>query len=223
VKLLIGLGNPGAKYAGHRHNVGFMALDAIARDTGFPAWKSRFQGDFAEGLIDGEKCALLRPGTFMNLSGQAAGEAMRYFRLTPADVTVIHDEIDLAPGRCRLKSGGGHAGHNGLRSLHDHVGPDYTRLRIGIGHPGDKDLVAAYVLHDFSKADHQWLDPLLERIAAAAPFLVRGDQGRFMNAIAEPKSARLTEATGTMRAKPETEKPPEGPLSALGRLLDRFR
>jgi PTH1 family peptidyl-tRNA hydrolase len=182
--LFIGLGNPGADYAGHRHNVGFMAVDRIAADHGFSPWRSRFQGMVAEGRLGTEKVVLLKPATFMNLSGQAAGEAMRFFKLEPADVTVFHDELDLAPGRVRVKDGGGHAGHNGLRSLHQHVGDAYRRVRIGIGHPGHKDRVAGYVLHDFAKADAGWLEDVLHGISDGAPMLAAGDGARFMNAVA---------------------------------------
>jgi PTH1 family peptidyl-tRNA hydrolase len=153
MKLLIGLGNPGAKYAQNRHNIGFMAMDRIAADHGFASWRAKFQGQLSEGRIGSDKVALLKPETFMNLSGQSVGEAMRYLKLTPADLIVFHDEIDLAPGKVRLKTGGGHAGHNGLRSIHAHIGPDYDRVRLGVGHPGHKDAVPGYVLHDFAKLD----------------------------------------------------------------------
>ena len=136
MKLFVGLGNPGAKYAGNRHNVGFMALDQIAGNHGFGPWRSKFNAEMSEGRLGSEKVVLLKPMTFMNRSGQAVGEAMRFFKLESTDVTVFHDELDLAPGKCRVKNGGGHAGHNGLRSIHDHIGPHYARVRIGIGHPG---------------------------------------------------------------------------------------
>ena len=157
MKLFVGLGNPGVKYAGNRHNIGFMAMDRLAADHGFAPWRKAFQGMAADGRLGDDRVVLLKPGTFMNLSGQSVGEAMRFFKLTPADVTVFHDELDLAPGKLRLKQGGGHAGHNGLRSLHEHIGEAYGRVRLGIGHPGHKDAVAAYVLHDFAKADQAWL------------------------------------------------------------------
>lgn len=143
--IFAGLGNPGAKYARNRHNVGYMAVDRIAEDHGFGPWKARFQGQASEGRLGGAKVLLLKPGTFMNLSGQSVGEAMRFYKLAPQDVVVFHDELDLAPGKCRVKTGGGHAGHNGLRSLHQHIGPDYTRVRIGIGHPGRKELVLSLI------------------------------------------------------------------------------
>ena len=182
--LFVGLGNPGPKHAGQRHNIGFMALDAIAAEHGFPSWRSRFQGETAEGRLGPERVMLLKPQTYMNNSGQSVGEAMRYLKLDPADVVVFHDELDLAPGKLRLKTGGGHAGHNGLRSLHQHIGEGYARVRLGIGHPGRKDLVARYVLHDFAKADAEWLNPLLEGIARAAPRLAADDEGRFQNEVA---------------------------------------
>ena len=184
MKLFVGLGNPGAKPAGNRHNIGFMAVDRIAEDHGFSPWRARFQGLVAEGMLGGRKVMLLKPQTYMNLSGQSVGEAMRFYRLTPADVTVFHDELDLAPGRLRVKAGGGHAGHNGLRSLHQHIGEAYHRVRLGIGHPGHKDRVAPYVLSDFAKAEEGWLDDLLRGIADGAAALTRDDATRFQNAVA---------------------------------------
>lgn len=184
MKLFVGLGNPGAAYAGHRHNVGFMAADRIAAAHSFGAWRSRFQGQCAEGQLGGEKCLLLKPMTYMNESGRAAGEAARYYKLAPEDVVVIYDEIDLAPGKVRVKSGGGAAGHNGVRSLASHVGDAFTRVRIGIGHPGSKHKVQGYVLRDFPKGERDWLDPLLDAIAEAAPKLAKGDASGFMNAVA---------------------------------------
>ena len=184
MKIFVGLGNPGAKYAGNRHNIGFMAVERIAEDHGFAPWKSRFQGAVSEGMLGREKVLLLKPQTFMNLSGQSVGEAMRFFKLEPGDVTVFHDELDLAPGKCRVKQGGGHAGHNGLRSIHQHIGSEYARVRLGIGHPGHKDRVAGYVLHDFAKSDQVWLDDLLRGIADGAAHLAAGDGGKCMNAVA---------------------------------------
>ncbi|MEF9601949.1 aminoacyl-tRNA hydrolase, partial [Paracoccus sp. PXZ] len=184
MKLIVGLGNPGAKYAANRHNVGFMAVDRIAGDHGFSPWRARFQGEIAEGRLGETRVTLLKPATFMNLSGQSVGEAMRYLKLAPQDVIVLHDELDLAPGKVRLKTGGGHAGHNGLRSLHQHIGEGYRRLRIGIGHPGDKDRVSGYVLSDFAKAEQAGLDDLLRGISDGAAALAAGDDARFMNAVA---------------------------------------
>lgn len=184
MRLLVGLGNPGPKYAGNRHNIGFMALDRIASDHGFSPWRSRFQGSACEGRLGAGKVLLLKPETFMNESGRSVGEAMRFFKLTPQDVVVLHDELDLAPGKLRCKSGGGHAGHNGLRSIHAHIGDSYDRVRIGIGHPGNKAAVSGYVLRDFAKADADWLDDLLRGISDGAAALADGENGRFMNAVA---------------------------------------
>jgi len=184
VKLIVGLGNPGAKYASNRHNIGFMALDRIAADHGFGPWRPRFQGLSADGQLGTVRVTLLKPQTFMNLSGQAVGEAMRYLKLTPAEVIVLHDELDLAPGKARVKQGGGHAGHNGLRSIHQHLGPDYGRVRLGIGHPGHKDKVAPHVLSDFAKAEQDWLDDLIRGVSDGAPWLAADDAGRFQNAVA---------------------------------------
>ena len=183
MQLFVGLGNPGAKYAGNRHNIGFMALDRIAEDHGFAPWRAKFQGEMTEGTLGREKVLLLKPATFMNLSGQSVGEAMRFYKLTPADVTVFHDELDLAPGKVRVKQGGGHAGHNGLRSIHQHIGPEYQRVRMGVGHPGHKDRVAGYVLSDFAKAEQDWLDDVLRGCSDGAKDLAEGDAGKFQNAV----------------------------------------
>jgi PTH1 family peptidyl-tRNA hydrolase len=184
MKLFVGLGNPGAEYARHRHNVGCIALDAIAERHGLGPWKKRFHGLSCEGLIGGRKVVLLKPTTFMNDSGRSVGEAQRYLKVALADVVVFHDELDLAAGKIKVKSGGGNAGHNGLRSISSHIGNEYARVRIGIGHPGAKELVHGYVLHDFSKADKAWLDPLLEAIAEASVRLAAGDEARFMTDVA---------------------------------------
>ncbi|HVG49274.1 MAG TPA: aminoacyl-tRNA hydrolase, partial [Rubellimicrobium sp.] len=152
MKLLVGLGNPGPKYAGHRHNSGFMAVDRIASAHGFGPWRARFQGLTSEGVLGGEKVLLLKPQTFMNDSGRSVGEALRFLKIPLTDLVILHDEIDLAPAKLKVKTGGGHAGHNGLRSLHQHVGDGYHRVRLGVGHPGHKDAVPGYVLHDFAKA-----------------------------------------------------------------------
>lgn len=224
--LFVGLGNPGAQYAGHRHNVGFMALDRIAADHNFAPWRSRFQGQVAEGNLGREKVLLLKPMTMMNLSGQSVGEAMRFYKLEPGQVTVFHDELDLAPGKCRVKTGGGHAGHNGLRSIHQHIGDSYQRVRIGIGHPGHKDRVAGYVLHDFAKADADWLEDLLRGISDGAAALAQDDAARFMNAVslrtAPPRSG--SGKAPPAAAEPASEPPPaeDAAPSPLRRLLDRF-
>ena len=240
MKLIVGLGNPGPKYAGHRHNIGFMAVDRIAADHGFGPWKAKFQGKIAEGRLGDGKTLLLKPETFMNGSGQAVGEAMRFYKLTPADVIVIHDELDLAPGKVRFKQGGGHAGHNGLRSIHGHIGEGYARVRLGIGHPGRKDLVSGYVLHDFARADADWLEDVLRGVSDGAPDLARGDGTRFMNAVslrtAPPRSSKsaakpTAQTTAQTTAKPAAEAAAEAPAprsapdtrSALQRLVDKFR
>ncbi len=226
MKLFVGLGNPGAKYAMNRHNVGFMAVDRIASDHGFGPWRAKFQGNVSEGRLGTERVALLKPGTFMNLSGQSVGEAMRFYKLEPGDVVVFHDELDLTPGKCRVKAGGGHAGHNGLRSLHQHIGDAYERVRIGIGHPGHKDRVAPYVLSDFAKADQDWLDDLLRGISEGAVALAEGDGARFMNAVAlrtaPPRSSTSAKPEPTEKPAPEPETEPETQRSPLQRLLDRF-
>ncbi|MBE0555413.1 MAG: aminoacyl-tRNA hydrolase [Rhodobacteraceae bacterium] len=226
MKLWVGLGNPGAKYAGNRHNIGFMALDRIAADHGFGPWKKAFHGLASEGRLGGDKVLLLKPETFMNLSGQAVQAALAFHKLALADVTVFHDELDLAPGKCRVKQGGGHAGHNGLRSIHQHLGPDYARVRLGIGHPGHKDAVAAYVLHDFAKADQDWLDDLLRGISDGAAALAEGDAARFMNAVALRTAPPRSGGAGKEPAKPEAkaaEPPAEDTRSPMQRLMDRFR
>ena len=200
--LMVGLGNPGAKYAGNRHNVGFLALDRIAADHGFSPWRARFQGQTAEGRLGDARVTLLKPGTFMNLSGQSVGEAMRYLKLTPAEVIVFHDELDLLPGKVRVKKGGGHAGHNGLRSIHQHIGESYGRVRIGIGHPGHKDRVAGYVLSDFARAEDAMLDDLLRGLSDGAPALAEGEAGRFQNAVA----ARTAPARNSGERDPAAKK-----------------
>jgi len=183
-QLFVGLGNPGAKYASNRHNVGFMAVDEIVRRHGFSPARARFQGQVSEGVLDGEKILALKPTTFMNESGRSVGEAMRYFKLTADDVVVFYDELDLAAGKMRVKRGGGLAGHNGLRSLKAHIGADFRRVRIGIGHPGQKERVMGHVLSDFAKADHAWLDPLIDAIADAAPYLAQRDDPGFATRVA---------------------------------------
>ncbi len=230
MKLIVGLGNPGAKYARNRHNIGFLALDAIAAAHGFAIWRSKFQGQIAEGRLGTEKVLLLKPETFMNLSGDSVQAAMAFYKLAPSDVIVLHDEIDLAPGKVRVKTGGGHAGHNGLRSIAGHIGPDFGRVRIGVGHPGDKRVVANHVLGDFAKADADWLDPLLAAIAKAAPELASGELNRFGAAVgqasAPPKPPRpAARADAPVEAAPAPDQPPaEQPApSPLQRLIDRFR
>ncbi len=226
MQLFVGLGNPGASYAGNRHNIGFMAVDRIASDHGFGPWRGKFQGSLAEGRLGSERVILLKPETFMNRSGASVGEAMRFFKLEPADVTVFHDELDLAPGKLRVKQGGGHAGHNGLRSIHSVIGPDYARVRLGIGHPGHKDAVSGYVLHDFAKADADWLEDLLRGIGDGAPSLAEGDPARFMNAVAlrvnPPRSSTTAPKSPEAPASEPSAEAPES-RSKLQQLMDRFR
>lgn len=202
MKLLIGLGNPGAEHARNRHNVGFMAVDAIAEAHGFGPWRKKFQGHVSEGRLGGEKCLLLKPSTYMNESGRAAAEAVRFYKLDLDDVIVLYDEIDLASGKVRVKTGGGVAGHNGLKSLTRHIGNDYMRVRIGIGHPGDKSKVHSHVLKDFSKTERVWLEPLIDALVVSAPLLADGDTANFMNKVAlamdgDAKPAREKDAKRT--------------------------
>lgn len=227
MQLWVGLGNPGAKYARNRHNIGFMALDRIAADHGFSPWRSKFNGQVCDGRLGGARITLLKPETFMNLSGQSVAAALGFFKLALDALTVFHDELDLAPGKIRLKSGGGHAGHNGLRSIHAHCGEAYGRVRIGIGHPGNKAQVSNYVLADFAKVEAEGLDELLRGMSEGAPKLANGDGPGFLNAVA----LRLSPP----RASTKPEKPPIAPLkpapspevaaqpvSKLRQLLEKF-
>lgn len=181
--LLVGLGNPGARYAGNRHNVGFMAVQAIAKRHGIGPWRRRFQGVACEGPLGGARTLLLLPGTFMNESGRAVAEATHFYKLAIGDVIVFHDEIDLPPGKLRVKAGGGIAGHNGLRSISEHIGNDYRRVRIGVGHPGNKDLVHAYVLNDFAKSERPWVETLVGIVADNVELLARGADATFQNKV----------------------------------------
>jgi len=199
--LIAGLGNPGESYARHRHNAGFMAADAIALRHDFGPWRARYQGLVAEGTLAGRKTILLKPMTFMNESGRAVAHAARFLKLPLDAVIVIHDEIDLAAQKLRVKTGGSDAGNNGLRSITAALGPDYKRVRIGIGHPGSPSRVSGYVLHDFSKAERQWVEPTIEAIAAAAPLLAQGDDAGFMN-----KVVMLTRPPKPVKPKPESKK-----------------
>ena len=224
MKLFAGLGNPGGKYAGNRHNIGFIAVDRIAADHGFGPWRRACQGLVSEGRLADAKIILLKPETFMNLSGQSVQAAMTFYKIAPADLVVFHDELDLAPGKLKVKQGGGHAGHNGLRSISGHVGEAYGRVRLGIGHPGDKDAVAQYVLHDFAKADHLWLDLVLTGLSEGAPALAAGDAAKFQNAVAlrvTPPRAHQPAPEGARPPRPPREHPqvaanPAAPLMATG-------
>jgi len=181
--LLVGLGNPGARHAGNRHNIGFMAVDAIAKRHGFPPWRRRFQGVATEASLGGERVLLLLPGTFMNESGRAVEEAAHFYKIGLDDIVVFHDELDLPPGKLRIKTGGGVAGHNGLRSISAHLGNEYRRARIGIGHPGVKELVHSYVLSDFAKSEKGWVETMCEAIADNAALLAKGPDSSFQNKI----------------------------------------
>jgi PTH1 family peptidyl-tRNA hydrolase len=181
--LLVGLGNPGARHAGNRHNIGFMAVEAIAKRHGFAPWRRRFQGLAAEGNIGSTRALLLLPGTFMNESGRAVAEAVKFYKLGLGDIIVFHDELDLPPGKLRIKTGGGNAGHNGLRSISAYMGNEYKRARIGIGHPGNKAVVQSYVLSDFSKSERVWVESLCNAIAENAELLARGEDSSFQNKV----------------------------------------
>jgi PTH1 family peptidyl-tRNA hydrolase len=181
--LFVGLGNPGERYAGNRHNIGFMAVQAIAKRYDIAPWRRKFQGVAVEGTIAAEKVLLLLPGTFMNESGRAVAEAANFYKLEPGNVVVFHDEAELPPGKARLKLGGGNAGHNGLRSISEHIGNDYRRVRLGVGHPGNKDLMEAYVLQDFAKSERPWVDALCEIVADNVALLIEGKDSTFQNKV----------------------------------------
>jgi PTH1 family peptidyl-tRNA hydrolase len=184
VLLIAGLGNPGTRSAGNRHNIGFMAVDAIARRHSFSSWSGKFKGLIAEGKLNGQKTLLLKPQTFMNLSGESVGEVLRFYKIPTDNLVVIYDELDLEPGKARIKDGGGDGGHRGIRSINEHCGSSYRRLRLGIGHPGTRELVNKYVLGDFSRADRDWLDPMLEAIAENVEMLAGGKNSSFLNKLA---------------------------------------
>ncbi|NVJ97209.1 MAG: aminoacyl-tRNA hydrolase [Alphaproteobacteria bacterium] len=219
--LFVGLGNPGDKFKGHRHNVGFMAVDEIVRRHNFLPEKKRWNALTHEGRLGSEKVIVVKPQTFMNLSGQAVGEAMRFFKLTPADVVVFYDELDLAFGKVKVKVGGGAAGHNGIRSITQHIGADFTRVRIGIGHPGDKARVHNHVLGDFAKAEQAELDTVLDAIASEAGYLAAGDNPRFMTEIARiinpprPSTGKLSTST----QKPEQQAEDKAPGAPVTKTL----
>ena len=231
--LFVGLGNPGADYARNRHNVGFMAVDAIGDAHGFSPARSKFQSELREGFLSGpngrEKAIILKPQTFMNESGQSVRAAADFYKVEPEDIVVFYDELDLAAGKMRIKTGGGAAGHNGIRSIDAHLGNGFRRVRIGIGHPGEKSKVTGHVLGNFSKADYDWLDPLLQSIAKAAPLLTGDDDNRFATAVAQrtqPQAAPASEKASP-QPKPQEESKAEaktaghGPFAALTRLFKR--
>lgn len=224
--LIVGLGNPGSEYANNRHNIGFMAVDAIARAHGFPSFRSKFNGLISDASIAGARVLLLKPQTYMNRSGDAVGQAVKFYKLDPGDVTVIYDELDLAPGKLRVKTGGGNGGHNGLRSIDPVIGTAYNRVRVGIGHPGHKELVTRHVLGDFAKSDADWRDALLNAIADNAGLLAKKDGANFMNRVAlatqtEPESGPAPAPKKKQPKTPEpeqekTEKPSEaGPMAEM--------
>ena len=210
MKLFVGLGNPGSKYARNRHNVGFMAIDAILRQHNFGPPRARFQSETFEGHLGSEKVMALKPTTYMNESGRAVGEALRFYKLDPADVVVFHDELDLAATKFRVKTGGGHAGNNGIRSIASHIGPEFVRVRIGIGHPGEKTRVHGHVLSDFSKADDSWLGPLLDAIGDHAGLLAEGQAPSFQNkvhlAIAPPEKSPDKSPKRSINSQDKTNK-----------------
>lgn len=235
MRLFVGLGNPGAEYAGHRHNIGFMAADAIAHRNGFPPFRAKFSAELSEAVIVGEKVILLKPQTYMNRSGDAVSKAAKFYKIDPADIVVFHDELDLAPGKVRIKSGGGNGGHNGLKSIEAHMGKDFFRVRMGIGHPGHRDRVHAHVLSNFHKADNDWLEPLLDALADNADLLAKGDTAGLMNKLAlalpndqtgaKPQPAPKEQPKGTQKAqsrvrqarpsRPQAEVPKTGPMAAM--------
>jgi peptidyl-tRNA hydrolase, PTH1 family len=203
MQLIVGLGNPGSGYAGNRHNIGFMAVEAIAKRHGLGPWRRRFQGVAAEGPLAGERVLLLLPGTYMNESGRAVAEAANFYKLGLPDIAVLHDEIDLARAKIRVKTGGGNAGHNGLRSISAHVGNDYRRVRIGVGHPGAKELVHAYVLNDFAKSERDWVEALCGIIADNAVLLAKGEDASFQNKV---HLAMQAKGFGDSKTSGETER-----------------
>ncbi|MGI9364396.1 MAG: aminoacyl-tRNA hydrolase [Rhizobiaceae bacterium] len=232
--LIVGLGNPGPKYEKQRHNVGFMAVDEIHRHENFPAWKAKFQALIAEGLIGGTKCILAKPTTFMNESGRAVGEISRFYKIPAENVIVLYDELDLAPGKVRIKTGGGAGGHNGIRSIDAHLGKDYRRVRIGIGHPGHKDRVTGHVLGDFAKADANWRDPLLDEIGRNIELLVKGEDASFMNRLAlrtnsnEPSGAlgqnsAKKAAKGKSHIRQANTKKPAAKIPTSGPMADMLK
>ena len=223
MKLLVGLGNPGSQYEGNRHNIGFMALDAIAREHSITQFRSKHSGLLAEGSIGGEKVILLKPQTFMNRSGDSVQQVAKFYKIEPADIVVLYDELDLTPGKVRVKIGGGNGGHNGLRSIDPQVGLNYKRVRLGIGHPG-KENVTHHVLGDFAKADQVWLASLLDSIGKHIGMLLKGDDSGFMNKLAlatKPEEAEkpAPKAQSHIRqarpAEPQAEVPKSGPMADM--------
>ncbi len=221
--LFVGLGNPGPDYAANRHNIGFMAVDAIVRRHSFSPWRAKFHGEVCEGTIAGEKVVALKPMTYMNDSGRSVAACATFYKIESKDFVVFHDELDLDPGRLKVKIGGGHAGHNGLRSIQAHLGPDFRRIRLGIGHPGAKDRVTGWVLGNFAKVDRDWLEPLLDDVAAAADRLVERDDTGFMNRLSGggPAPAEKPEKPRP-QAAPAPGGPPETARNAMAETLRRL-
>lgn len=205
MRIIAGLGNPGSKYSGNRHNIGFMAVDAIQRRLGFSPWSKKFKAEISEGELAGEKVLLMKPQTYMNVSGESVGEAVRFYKLGPQNVLAIYDELDLLPGKARIKTGGGHGGHNGIKSLDAHLGKEYRRLRLGIGHPGAKELVHNHVLGDFAKADRIWLEPLIDALADNAEMLVRNEDSQILNKLALATGDKPEETKAKPAAKPAAQ------------------
>lgn len=225
MKLLVGLGNSGAQYQGNRHNIGFMALDAIAREHGITQFRSKHLGVLADGSIGGEKVILLKPQTMMNRSGDSVQQVAKFYKIEPADITVLYDELDLTPGKVRVKIGGGNGGHNGLRSIDPQIGLDYKRVRLGIGHPG-KENVTHHVLGDFAKSDQIWLEPLMDGIAKHVGLLLKGDDNGFMNKLAlalkpaeavdeKPAPSGQSHIRQARPTKPQAEVPKSGPMAEM--------
>jgi len=222
--IIAGLGNPGGKYDANRHNIGFMAADEIVRRHSFSPWKNKFNAEISDGKLGGEKVLVIKPQTFMNESGQSVGEAVRFYKEDISNLVVIYDELDLAPGKLRIKTGGGHGGHNGIKSIDAHCGNDYRRMRLGIGHPGVREKVTGHVLGDFAKADHEWLTPLLQSIAENAPLLASGKDANFMNKVAldigqnENMSKKKPKAQSHIRQARQTklkDQPKSGPMADM--------
>ena len=223
--LFVGLGNPGSQYEKNRHNVGFMAVSRIVENHNFSPWKNKFQGSISNGLLRNQKIIILKPNTFMNLSGQSVGEVIRFYKIPSSKVIVFHDEIDFPLGKLKFKSGGGHAGHNGLRSISEHIGSDYIRIRIGVGHPGNKNAVANYVLGDFSKVEQETITQILEVISTEAPDLTLENATDFGKSISEKiqkntskdKVIKKETVDNSKRVVEDTKR------SSLQKLLDRFK
>ncbi|MEM7464178.1 MAG: aminoacyl-tRNA hydrolase [Pseudomonadota bacterium] len=225
--LIAGLGNPGGDRANNRHNIGFMAADEIARRHDFSSWRKKFKSQIAEGELAGEKILLMKPQTYMNLSGEAVGEAMRFYKLSPSNVIVLYDELDLPAGKLRVKTGGGAGGHNGIRSVESHCGNAFHRIRLGIGHPGNKAMVQRHVLGDFAKADHDWLEPFLDATAEYMPLVAKGEYSTYMNRVSlatsknepdkkakKPQKAKSHIHQARAAASPK-KMPEDGPMAAM--------